>query len=113
MSVAATRPRTSTRPGISIRPATRSSSPSSPARTGGGATSTRWNLISPEWPELPFAEWEDTCDTLHMWSQIVGKTRGALAPLENHWWNVTLYVTPRGLTTSAIPHGRETFEVEF
>ena len=56
-----------------------------------------------EWPPLPFAEWEATCDTLHMWTQIVGKTRMALTPLENHWWNVTLYVTPRGLTTSAIP----------
>ncbi len=48
-----------------------------------------------------------------MWTQIVGKTRMALTPLENHWWNVPLYVTPHGLTTSAIPHGRETFEVQF
>jgi hypothetical protein len=48
-----------------------------------------------------------------MWTQIVGKTRLALTPLENHWWNVTLYVTPRGLSTSAIPFGHETFEVEF
>lgn len=70
-------------------------------------------MISPEWPELSFPAWESTCDTLHMWTQIVGKTRLALAPLENHWWNVTLYVTPRGLTTSSIPYGRQTFEVEF
>jgi len=70
-------------------------------------------LISTEWPSLPFGEWEATCDTLHMWTQIVGKTRLALAPLENHWWNVPLYVTPRGLSTSAIPYGHETFEVEF
>src|ERR1700719_1272261 len=48
-----------------------------------------------------------------MWTQIVGKTRMALTPLENHWWNVTLYVTPRGLTTSAIPFGHESFDVEF
>jgi len=48
-----------------------------------------------------------------MWTQIVGKTRLALTPLENHFWNVTLYVTPRGLTTSAIPFRHETFEVEF
>jgi hypothetical protein len=48
-----------------------------------------------------------------MWTQIVGKTRLALTPLENHWWNVTLYVTPRGLTTSAIPFQRTSFEVEF
>jgi len=70
-------------------------------------------LISPEWPALPFSDWENTCDTIHMWSQIVGKTRLALTPLENHWWNVTLYVTPRGLTTSAIPFQRKSFEVEF
>ena len=73
----------------------------------------RSNLTSLEWPPLPFAEWESTCDTLHMWMQIVGKTRAALTPLVNHWWNVTLYVTPRGLTTSIIPFEREAFEVQF
>jgi len=66
-----------------------------------------------EWPPLPYAEWENTRDTLHMWTQIVGKTRLKLAPLENHWWNVPLYVTPRGLNTSAIPCGADTFEMEF
>jgi hypothetical protein len=70
-------------------------------------------LISPEWPSLPFSDWEKTCDTLHMWTQIVGKTRLALTPLQNHWWNVTLYVTPRGLTTSPIPFRQTSFEVEF
>jgi hypothetical protein len=70
-------------------------------------------LISLEWPELPFAEWESTCDTLHMWTQIVGKTREVLTPLENHWWNVTLYVTPRGLRTGTIPFARENFDEEF
>jgi len=70
-------------------------------------------LISPEWPPLRFADWENTCDTLHMWTQIVGKTRLALTPLENHWWNVALYVTPRGLSTSSIPFRHDTFEVEF
>jgi hypothetical protein len=73
----------------------------------------RWNLTSPDWPALAFSEWEATCDTLHMWTQIVGKTRLALTPMENHWWNVTLYVTPRGLTTSAIPFRHESFDVEF
>lgn len=67
----------------------------------------------PEWPPLPFDEWEKTCDTLHLWTQIVGKTRLALTPLENHWWNVPLYLTPRGLTTSPIPSGGLTFEAEF
>ncbi|MCU1338711.1 MAG: hypothetical protein JWO19_4292 [Bryobacterales bacterium] len=66
-----------------------------------------------DWPALPFAEWENTCDTLHMWTQIVGKTRMALTPLENHWWNVPLYVTPRGLSTSPIPWGKGTFAMEF
>jgi len=70
-------------------------------------------LTSPDWPPLPFSEWEATCDTLHMWMQIVGKTRKELTPLVNHWWNVTLYVTPRGLTTSTIPFGHEAFEVRF
>jgi hypothetical protein len=70
-------------------------------------------LSSPDWPPLPFSEWESTCDTLHMWTQIVGKTRKTLTPLINHWWNVTLYVTPRGLTTSTIPFGHEAFEVQF
>jgi hypothetical protein len=74
------------------------------------------NLNSPEgpdWPSLPFADWEATCDTLHMWTQIVGKTRLALSPPQNHWWHVPLYVTPRGLSTSPIPFGKLTFEVEF
>jgi hypothetical protein len=70
-------------------------------------------LISPEWPALPFSDWEKTCDTLHMWTQIVGKTRLALTPLQKHWWNVTLYVTPCGLTTSPIPIRQISFEVEF
>jgi hypothetical protein len=70
-------------------------------------------LSRPEWPPLPFDEWESTCDTLHLWTQIVGKTRLALEPLENHWWNVPFYVTPRGLTTSPIPFRDKTFEVQF
>src|ERR1700686_67 len=66
-----------------------------------------------EWPELPPATWRDTYATLHMWTQIVGKTRLAFAPMENHWWQVALYVTPRGLTTSAMPSGGRTFAVDF
>jgi Family of unknown function (DUF5996) len=65
------------------------------------------------WPALPLAEWKDTCGTLHMWTQVVGKVRLALSPHVNHWWEVPLYVSARGLTTSPIPHGREDFEVEF
>ncbi len=70
-------------------------------------------MTSPEWPALPFSEWEDTCDTLHLWTQIVGKTRLALTPVDNHWWNATFYVAPCGLTTSAIPFKSGSFEVEF
>jgi hypothetical protein len=66
-----------------------------------------------EWPEFPPATWRDTYATLHMWAQIVGKTRLALAPMENHWWQVALYVTSRGLTTSPMPYGNFSFSVEF
>jgi hypothetical protein len=62
---------------------------------------------------LPLAEWRETRDTLHMWMQIVGKTRLALAPMQNHWWHVPLYVTARGLTTTPIPYGPRTFAVDF
>jgi Family of unknown function (DUF5996) len=65
------------------------------------------------WPELAIAEWEDTYHTLHMWTQIVGKVRLGLAPLQNHWWNGALYVTTRGLTTSPIPYKGEAFEIQF
>jgi hypothetical protein len=65
------------------------------------------------WPALPFEAWRDTCETLHMWTQIVGKVRMELSPFVNHWWHVTLYVTPRGLTTSSIPYQGSTFAVTF
>ncbi len=65
------------------------------------------------WPELKWAQWSETADTLHMWTQIVGKTRLALSPLQAHWWNVPLYVTARGLSTAAMPYGNEMLEVEF
>ena len=65
------------------------------------------------WPALPFAEWADTCATLHRWTQIVGKIRLALAPPVNHWWHVTLRVTPRGLTTGAMPYPGGCCEILF
>jgi Family of unknown function (DUF5996) len=70
-------------------------------------------LDSAVWPSLRLAEWQDTHDTLHMWMQIVGKTRLALAPRENHWWHVPLYVSARGLVTSPIPYRSRAFDVEF
>jgi hypothetical protein len=65
------------------------------------------------WPALPLAEWQDTYDTLHMWTQIAGKVRLALSPHVNHWWEAPLYVNARGLTTSPIPYEGEIFEVQF
>jgi Family of unknown function (DUF5996) len=65
------------------------------------------------WPALPLADWKDTYSTLHMWTQIVGKIRLALTPLVNHWWNVPLYVTPRGLSSSAIPYNDRLFQITF
>jgi hypothetical protein len=64
------------------------------------------------WPPLPLADWIDTRNTLHRWTQIVGKIRLALTPLVNHWWNVPLYVTARGLTTSKIPYGDRWLDME-
>ena len=65
------------------------------------------------WPSLKYEEWKDTYQTLHMWSQIVGKIRLTLSPWTNHSWHVTLYVTARGLTTSPIPFGPRLFQIEF
>jgi hypothetical protein len=65
------------------------------------------------WPDLPYMAWRETCATLQLWTQIVGKIRLARTPWLNHSWHVTLYVTSRGLTTSPIPHGTGTFEIEF
>src|SRR5581483_10761132 len=65
------------------------------------------------WPGLPLAEWRDTCATLHLWTQVVGKVRLALAPMVNHWWQVPLYVTARGLTTSPMPYGTRALQIDF
>jgi Family of unknown function (DUF5996) len=70
-------------------------------------------MHSPDWPDLPLSAWSGTCETLHRWTQIVGKIRMARAPLTNHWWNVTLYVTARGLTTSPIPYDTRSFAIDF
>jgi hypothetical protein len=57
------------------------------------------------WPDLPYPAWRETCTTLHLWTQIVGKIRLSQTPWLNHSWQVPLYVTVRGLTTSSIPYG--------
>jgi Family of unknown function (DUF5996) len=69
--------------------------------------------VRTDWPELKWSQWQKTAETLHMWTQIVGKTRLALSPLQAHWWNIPLYVTARGLSTSAMPYGEEFLEIEF
>jgi hypothetical protein len=73
-----------------------------------------FEVPSSAWPSIPVAEWQATRDTLHLWTQVVGKVRLANAPLVNHWWNATLYVSARGLSTSLVPYrdGRG-FEIEF
>ncbi len=72
------------------------------------------NTPSPDaWPSLALEEWRDTCETLHLWLQIVGKIRLVQTPWINHSWHVTLYVTSTGLTTSPIPHGDRTFQIDF
>lgn len=78
------------------------------------STNNSRQLSSAElWPALPLAEWEDTYHTLHMWTQIAGKVRLGLAPLQNHWWNSTLYANTRGLSTSPVPYRGEAFEIQF
>jgi hypothetical protein len=71
------------------------------------------HVISAAWPDLPLRDWQDTYATLHMWTQVIGKIRLARAPLINHWWQVPLYVTCGGLTTSPIPYDTRTFQIDF
>jgi hypothetical protein len=67
----------------------------------------------PAWPELPLSAWSETCETLHRWTQVVGKIQLALTPLVNHWWNVTLLATARGLTTPPLAFAGGTFSIAF
>jgi hypothetical protein len=71
------------------------------------------DIVPDVWPALPLDAWQETYTTLHLWTQIVGKVRLTLSPPINHWWQVTLYVTARGLTTSPIPYGTRTFTIDF
>lgn len=80
-------------------------------------TDTNRNIVSTGrdniWPALPLEAWQDTYATLRRWSQIIGKIRMTLSPMMNHWWQVTLYVTSRGLTTSPMPFGQNIFQFDF
>lgn len=64
------------------------------------------------WPSLPLSAWQDTYTTLHLWLQIIGKIKLKQAPVANHWWQVPLYVTTRGITTAPIPHSSRTFQFD-
>ncbi len=87
---------------------------SAPDENANEASRPSFSLPGAElWPALPLEEWEDTYHTLHMWTQIAGKVRLKLAPLQNHWWNAALYVNTRGLTTSPVPYQGEAFEIQF
>lgn len=77
------------------------------------AVSVQGNSMDIAWPSLPLAAWQDTYTTVHLWTQIIGKIRLALSPQLNHWWQSTLYVTPRGLTTASIPYETRTFQISF
>ncbi len=72
---------------------------------------TRPEIAADPWPALPLAEWRDTCRTVHLWTQIIGKIRLALSPPLNHWWHVALMVGPEGLGTGPIPYREEAFEI--
>ena len=65
------------------------------------------------WPALAYADWADTCNTLHLWTQVVGKVKLALAPLTNHWWGIVLYVSARGLTTGPMPYRDRALQIDF
>src|SRR5262249_36905012 len=73
-------------------------------------------MASPDnqsWPALAYADWADTCNTLHLWTQIVGKVKLALAPLSNHWSVIVVYVDGRGLTTGAMPYRDRALQIDF
>jgi hypothetical protein len=73
-------------------------------------------MTSPDtesWPALAYEDWAETCNTLHLWTQIVGKVKLAFAPLSNHWWGITLFVTARGLTTGAMPYRDRALQIDF
>lgn len=82
-------------------------------RTPPNPTARQLHKIDERWPPLPFEAWSDTCETLHMWLQIVGKVKLTLAQFQNQWWQVAFHPTARGLTTGTIPSGDGVFEAEF
>src|SRR5213594_304567 len=76
-------------------------------------SSAKTSIDSVAWPSLAYADWQDTCNTLHLWTQIVGKVKLALSPRSNHWWGIVLFVTARGLTTGAMPYRGRALQIDF
>jgi len=76
-------------------------------------TSSRNSSSNDDWPALAYADWQDTCNTLHLWTQIVGKVKLALSPVSNHWWSIVLYVNARGLTTGPMAYRGRTLQIDF
>jgi hypothetical protein len=94
-------------------PPLKSTASPAPARPRRSSPESRRAKAGDPWPALPLASWKDTCDTLHLWTQIVGKVKLALSPFVNHWWHVALYVSPRGLTTGHVPWRAGHFAMTF
>lgn len=76
-------------------------------------SSAKISVDNDTWPSLAYADWQDTCNTLHLWTQIVGKVKLALSPVTNHWWGIVLYVTARGLTTGPMAYRGRTLQIDF
>ena len=75
--------------------------------------SAKISIDNDAWPSLAYADWQDTCNTLHLWMQVVGKVKLALAPVSNHWWSIVLYVNARGLTTGPMAYRGRTLQIDF
>src|SRR5262249_43805970 len=92
---------------------TRTSAREPTSKRQGGRVMAFTQSTTETWPPLPYDAWKDTLDTLHMWTQVVGKVKLELVPFLNEWWEVAFTVTARGLTTGTIPFGRRVFQVDF
>src|SRR6266496_6126882 len=76
-------------------------------------SSAKTSIDNDAWPRLAYADWQDSCNTLHLWTQVVGKVKLALSPVSNHWWSIVLYVNARGLTTGPMAYRGRTLQIDF
>ncbi|MEN3384911.1 MAG: hypothetical protein V7608_4955 [Hyphomicrobiales bacterium] len=77
------------------------------------SSSAKASIDNNAWPGLAYTDWQDSCNTLHLWTQVVGKVKLALAPVSNHWWSIVLYVNARGLTTGPMAYRGRTLQIDF